>query len=244
MSRPAILRALEAGFIVIDPFDERNLNTASYDVTLGENIYRERTTEFDTYQFHAGWSGMYNPYDEEAVKRCWGAGVAQLATSIFSDKKVNQIAHYVGVPKGIHPDDKVILISPQELILAHTIEFIGTTTPHIRIGLQHTTEMHSRSSSVRNFIDVCGSGGFGDLGYANRWTMEIKNNSRYQSVPLIVGRRYAQISFFQTEPLPSGESYTQTGKYQTKKSLEELKKNWRPEMMLPRMYLDREVMEK
>ena len=48
LSRPEILAALEAGDIIIDPFDERNLGTASYDVTIGPHIYRESGAQYIT----------------------------------------------------------------------------------------------------------------------------------------------------------------------------------------------------
>jgi dCTP deaminase-like len=51
----------------------------------------------------------------------------------------------------------------------------------------------------RNFIEVCKCAGWGDIGYTNRWTMEITNNSRHYSIPLVVGRRVAQIIFFESE---------------------------------------------
>jgi hypothetical protein len=54
----------------------------------------------------------------------------------------------------------------------------------------------------------------GDVGYINRWTMEITNNSRYYSIPLVVGRRIAQIVFFDTIGTIQGRSYEQVGKYQ------------------------------
>lgn len=37
------------------------------------------------------------------------------------------------------------------------------------------------------------------MGYINRWTMEITNNSQHYSIPLVVGRRIAQIVFFHCE---------------------------------------------
>lgn len=248
MSRPAILRALEAGQIVIDPFDERHLNTASYDVTLGKHFYREafprgKEARHNIYQFADSYGSMFNPYNEEAVEHCWLYEQAMPATYVFGDEPAFSYIK-AGIPKGIHPDDRVLVLEPQELVLAHTIEFIGTTTPDVKVGIQHTTEMHSRSTSVRSFIDVCGSGGFGDHGFSSRWTMEICNNSRFHHVPLVVGRRYAQISFFQTEPLPPGESYARDGKYQTSSDLEELKKKWSPTQMLPLMYKDWEVPDK
>jgi hypothetical protein len=45
-------------------------------------------------------------------------------------------------------DDRVIFISPQETILAHTQEFIGGRKTV-------TTMMKARSSLGRNFIEIC-----------------------------------------------------------------------------------------
>jgi hypothetical protein len=74
--------------------------------------------------------------------------------------------------------------------------------------------------------------------------MEVTNNSRYYSIPLVVGRRIAQIIFFSVDQPLQGEggqsSYAHTGKYQTTTSQEELMRAWKPSDMLPKMYLDRE----
>ena len=105
--------------------------------------------------------------------------------------------------------------------------------------------MKARSSLGINFIEVCKCAGWGDVGYINRWTMEITNNSRHYSIPLVVGRRIAQIIFFETgEILHKEKDYTSTGKYQTKKSLSDIKRSWKPEQMIPKMYLDREIRKK
>ena len=101
--------------------------------------------------------------------------------------------------------------------------------------------MKARSSLGRNFIEVCKCAGWGDIGYTNRWTMEITNNSRFYSIPLVVGRRIAQIIFFDSEGTVEGSSYEKTGKYQTTTDMETVKKSWAPTDMLPRMYRDREI---
>ena len=64
-------------------------------------------------------------------------------------------------------------------------------------------------------------------------------DSRYYSIPLVVGRRIAQIVFFATDAALAS-SYEESGKYQTTASQEELTRSWRPEAMLPKMYYDRE----
>ena len=134
---------------------------------------------------------------------------------------------------GISPDDKVILLEPGETILAHTNEFIG--------GKDHiTTMMKARSSLGRNFIEVCKCAGWGDVGYTNRWTMEITNNSRHYAIPLVVGRRIAQIVFFETGPI-DGADYNSKGKYNSSTDLTKMKKDWHPTMMLPRLYNDRDI---
>lgn len=70
--------------------------------------------------------------------------------------------------------------------------------------------------------------------------MEITNNSRFYAIPLVVGRRIAQIIFFDTDGI-AGDSYEASGKYQTTTDDTELEANWSPSAMLPKMYKDREV---
>ena len=134
----------------------------------------------------------------------------------------------------IAPDDRVILLRPGETILAHTQEFIGGRDTV-------TTMMKARSSLGRTFIEVCKCAGWGDVGYVNRWAMEITNNSNNYIVPLVVGRRIAQIVFFETGPILSGD-YAKKGKYQSETDMRKLKKLWKPEMILPRLYRDREAL--
>ncbi len=220
LSAPAIRRHMDEGNIVIKPFREQNLRTVSYDVSLGEWYYRETNPE--------GGVGAYDPYDEPDVRRVWGGphraeGAAQHAARIG-----------VPIPPGISPDDRVIWIGPGETLLCHTEEFIGGR------GCV-TTMMKARSSWGRNFIEVCKCAGWGDIGYINRWTLEVTNNSRYYHIPLVVGRRIAQIAFFEVEPVEA-DYVGQVGKYQASRDVEELKATWTPETMLPRIFEDRETL--
>lgn len=222
MSNTAIRRHLAQGAVVIDPFQERHLGTCAYDVSLGEYYFRE--------QHPRGGIGTYSPYSEKDILRVWGVAQKAEPMSIWLNGTANH-----GI-EGIKPDDLVIWIAPGETVLCHTQEFIGG-----RGGIV-TTMMKSRSSLGRNFIEVCKCAGWGDVGYVNRWTMEITNNSRYYQIPLVVGRRVAQIVFFEVEPIEQAKAdYVAGGKYQTVSDLEELKKNWRPEIMLPKMWKDYEV---
>ncbi len=223
LSDKKILEEMKKGDIIIHPFKRENLSTSSYDVTLGEFYYRE--TNPDRYQ-----SKIYDIWNKKHIDQVWSGKIhrAKKAKDVFK----NLAFEY----DNIRPDDQIILLEPGETILAHTNEFIG--------GIDHiTTMMKARSSLGRSFIEVCKCAGWGDVGYTNRWTMEITNNSRHYAIPLVVGRRIAQIIFFETGPIAGGD-YTATGKYNTSKNLTELKKNWKPEMMLPQLHKDRDLKRK
>ena len=86
-------------------------------------------------------------------------------------------------------------------------------------------------------IAVCKCAGWGDIGYINRWTMEITNFSN-ATIALPVGLRVAQFIFHATTPVADADFYARKGKYQSSEELREIKKQWRPEMMLPKLYKD------
>lgn len=222
LSDKQILAEMKKGDIVIEPFKRPNLATSSYDVTLGEYFFVEQNPP------HFG--NLYNIYDKKQMERVWGTKPMRAKTA------KETLKNYQFDFNGIAPDDQIILLAPGETVLGHTQEFIG--------GKNHiTTMMKARSSLGRNFIEVCKCAGWGDVGYTNRWTMEITNNSQHYYIPLVVGRRIAQIIFFETGPVLESD-YTKTGKYQSSQSLAQLKKGWKPEMMLPRLFLDRDIKKK
>lgn len=219
LSDKKILEQKTAGNIIIEPFRVEYLSTSSYDVCLGEWYFREQKPSDHIH--------IYNIYNKAHTDRVWGTEPrkAGLAKDILSNYE----------SAGIRPDDKIILLEPGETILAHTEEFIGGRNTI-------TTMMKAKSSIGRNFIEICKCAGWGDVGYVNRWTMEITNNSRYYTIPLIVGMKVAQIIFFETGEILDRD-YTHTGKYQTTKNFDEVKATWHPTMMLPKLYKERDKRE-
>ncbi|MBI4414691.1 MAG: hypothetical protein HY566_00445, partial [Candidatus Kerfeldbacteria bacterium] len=166
-----------------------------------------------------------NPFDQSHVRRYWGtpqyAAPAMLLRS--------------GLPPlaGMTGEDRLIIVEPGETILAHTIEFVGGRRCV-------TTEMRARSSMGRIGITVCKCAGWGDVGYINRWTMEVTNVLRERAIPLPVGMRIAQIALYEVDPLDA--SYAgESGKYQTTDDMDELVASWNPSTMLPRLYDDRDI---
>lgn len=220
LSRNAILRHLKEGTIIVDPFDERKLKTTSYDVALGEWFWREGHPE--------GRATVHNLYDESSTRNVWHGPHRCEDVRAVSDRLGMEL-------KNIKPEDKVILLRPGETILAHTQEFIGGRHNVV-------SKMYARSSTGRNFVEVCKDAGWGDIGYFNRWTMEVTNNSQYFTIPLVVGRRIGQIVFYEVEPLTDAPDYVgEGGKYQKSQDINEVKRTWNPEMMIPRMHLDWEI---
>lgn len=220
LSRDAILRHMQEGTVVIDPFDPRKLKTTSYDVSLGDWFWREGHPE--------GRASVHNLYDEDSTRRVWQGP--------YGAEEAHVVSARLGMEfKNVNSDHKIVLLRPGETILAHTEEFIGGREKVV-------AKMYARSSMGRNFVEVCKDAGWGDVGYFNRWTMEVTNNSQYFTIPLVVGRRIGQIVFYEVEPLKDTPDYVgEGGKYQHSQDIGEVKASWNPEMMIPQMHKDWEV---
>ena len=219
-SRKTLLSDLDAGALSITPFNIKNLANTSYDVRLGEWYYEQHALDKNE---------IFNPFYEPHTQKLYGE--AKRARAVSELASLNNPFHK------LKPSDLVIIINPAEMILGHTLEFIGGRN-RPDLGRAYTSEMRARSSVGRIGIGVCKCAGWGDIGYINRWTMEITNFSN-SAVVLAVGMRIAQIIFHRTESVDTNEDYSSlTGKYQNKDSLEDLIKNWSPSQMLPKLYSD------
>lgn len=216
LSRDAILKHKNVGNIVIDPYRPEKVKTASYDVSLGEWYFSNQNGSPSEPMF------LYNGYDELTVRNFWGRPqFAKEAWEVFGSN----------IPTNVKRGDKVIVFRPGELILAHTQEFIGGRNCV-------TTMMKARSSMGRSGITVCKCAGWGDVGYINRWTMEIQNELPVHNF-LMVGEAIAQIAFFQVDPI-EGDYALEKGKYQTETDLGQLKKHWHPDQMLAKLWMDKQ----
>lgn len=215
-----IAAALADGHIVCDPAPAR-INGSSVDVTLGYYFYR------------AGGQGkerLFNPFDETDVRRYFGEYKIAKPWREVCCRITDQGVAGIDSIKGINDDHPVIVLRPNERILAHTHEFIGILPPG-------TTSMQARSTTGRIGISACYCAGWGDPGYINRWTMEVHNLNENEYIVLPVGYRIAQIVFSATGPVAT-EYAKASGNYQADVSadLAAVKAAWRPWMLLPRAY--------
>lgn len=226
-SNTEIVAAIDDGHIVFHPYVKDHINGSSIDVTLGEYFY---TPEDDAPP--TGGNKLYNPYDPEDVIRYFGTvkKAAPLREHAHMLKRFHLDAD--STLKNIPADHPVIILRPNERILAHTHEFIGIKAPG-------TSSMQARSTTGRNGIAVCIDAGWGDPGYINRWTMEIKNLNEHEHVVIPVGIRIAQLVFYKTGKV-EGEYSNLSGKYQASDSddLQVVVKSWEPAQMLPKAYKD------
>lgn len=184
-----IRQCLENGNIVIDPFDESQLGTNSYDVRLGEWYFKPSK---NTSRFH----DVIDFTEPDDVARFWG--------------------------EPIKAESGRFTIEPYSTYLCHTIEIIGGKMINDDVERGITSEMRARSSFGRSCLSVAKCAGMGDVGYVNRWTMEVTNFSHVH-IPLYVGMRVAQILFHDVYGV--GRSYQ--GNYG--------QGLWSPQDMLPKL---------
>lgn len=211
LSDSEILQCIKEGKISISPLNQNQLSNSSYDVTLGEYYYKAHPESIGKF---------FCPWNPEHLSKYWGEGDVKKALEVKTQDEANSFGCQIG--------DKIIVIKPGDTILAHTNEFIGGVK-----GV--TTMMKARSSMGRSAVSICKCAGWGDVGYINRWTMEIQNSSDLHMV-LLAGERVGQIVFFTTgETL---RSYESKGSYQKSGDIQVIIDSWKPEMMLPRLVRD------
>jgi deoxycytidine triphosphate deaminase len=199
--------------VIIHPFNKAQLQPASYDIRLGKFYYRYNP-ECKLQYFH--------PENGQHVVQYWNVNPDKeknYGALQAYEVKTSEEANLYGVNVG----DEIIVIQPRELILGHTIEFIGSKG-NIR------PDISARSTMGRCGVTIAKCSGSGDPNYYNIWTLEIENHSKVAHV-LKVGERVGHIKFSRTGPV--GIPYNQKGNYQSDDSLEELIKNWSPLNMIP-----------
>lgn len=107
-------------------------------------------------------------------------------------------------------------LPPNELLIAYTNEFVGTTVPWI------TPQIRSRSTIARWGFEVGTAALFGEPGFHSRWALEVHNVT---SKPIYIksGWRVGQVIFELT-----------LGNALYNRQYNAPSKNWLPEVLLPK----------
>lgn len=209
-----ILRAIERRQIVIDPFDQDLLGSSSYDVRLGGTFY---VADAGTRQ------PIFSPFDQESVTDYYRGPYKAQGAREYCEK------HHLSDIPGIDPDELIIVLKPGECILAHTVEYIGA-------AYGATTMMKAKSSIGRINVSACDDAGWGDVGYINRWTFEIRNKNQ-TPVVLVVGMPIAQLVFLWVDG--ASINYATSGHYQAGVDLDVVKQTPIEDQMLPQLWTPR-----
>ena len=202
LSDHEIRRFMAMGAIVIDPFRDEALNPNSYDLTVGPHVARL-------------------PRDEPPHMKLRPAQRA--GSDVFELYDYSKEGEFT--------------LEPHESVLCHTNEFAGGTGLVNPVSgemesVAINTQMRATSTAGRWNITACRCAGHGDVGYFDRWTMEVQNAS-HRSIVIPVGAVISQLVFFKVAT-PTRVYQDASGNYQKHRELEKLREEWTPQRMLPK----------
>ena len=212
-----IIQLIQENRLGIDPFIEQNVQGHGIDFILGKHYWREaNSVERRLNNLHDSDQSLYEgPFKavtaKEFLEELWRR-----------DPEKNEVKL---VNTSIN--DLVIVLAPGESILSHTEEFFAFPN-------DIAATIHARSSLARIGITICRDASLINAGYCGRITLEISNNYQNHFQILRPGARVGQMVFHQIEP---GEKGYQ-GKYQNSRDLQEQRRTWDPNQMLPKGYQD------
>lgn len=221
-----IKQAIKNGHIICHPFVPENLSYSSLDIMLGHYYFRaERDSE----------NPLYNPLDREEVEKFFDGPFKALSHKRWCD------LYNLKPIRNIPLEHPVISLKPNERILAHSHEFVGTSG-NIALDIRR----HSYWS--RNGIMINLNIGLLEPGFVNRLTLEIINTNKKETVLMPVGERIAKVVFYATSPVEGQYGDKQVGATPDKigitHNLATIISEWSPDQMLPRAYLDKRVLPK
>lgn len=174
---------VEAGNITIDPFEPKHLNSASLDLTLGDDVtVYEDMTYLDCLN---GWKSD-RPFD--------GRGLQTLTDARPLDVKEPPAVRRFKIPKDGW------IIRPGVGYLMHTNERIATD--------KYVPEIDGKSSLGRLFLWVHVTAGLGDPGFDGQYTLEVTSLFPIRLYP---GMRVCQMRFYCVEGDPV--NYQKIGHY-------------------------------
>lgn len=224
-----IKRQIELGNIVIEPFNEKQLNPNSYNIKLGKHLkiyksgtYTPEEIQQKVFKSLEPYTQDYmelankikeNPFDEEVNKKLEEC-VKLLDEK--SDEFKNKILREVALDPKKDNETIDIEIPEEGYVLIPGMLYLGTTEEYTETyGL--IPNIDGRSTTGRLGIEIHRTAGFGDNGFKGKWTLEITVTH-----PVIVyaGMEIGQIYY---EIIDGDSSMIYNGKYQNQEDVQAAK---------------------
>jgi len=166
----AIRDALDHGGISIDPFDESQMNPASYDLRLGEGV--------------AVYDKWVSSVVEQQYPRCGWHLVPLTSPSYPATTDDVLDAREEPLVTRFQISESGWILKPGIGYLMHTLERVCTT--------KFVPVLDGKSSIGRLFVQVHATAGYGDPGFDGQYTLEV---TVAHPIRLYAGMRIAQIRF-------------------------------------------------
>lgn len=221
-----IKRQIGLGNIVIEPFNEKQMNPNSYNIKLGKHlkVYEKALVTVD--EIEKEIAQLMKPYTKEYYEICMNMkneGSLTEEACKERDKKIDEIAEkraefseqvlrkYALDYK--QANETIDIEIPEEgYVLRPGLLYLGETEEYTETyGL--IPNIDGRSTMGRLGIEIHRTAGFGDNGFKGKWTLEITVTH-----PVIVypGMEIGQIYY---ETIDGDSSMTYNGKYQNQEGV-------------------------
>jgi deoxycytidine triphosphate deaminase len=221
LSHDEIVEAIELGDLEIYPrIHSENIGKVSVDLTLGE-YYFLRNDSVASVDDIVQRSLVYNPADEHTGYWC-----SAPAQAIFARDYCNK--NNVSLTR-FEPSRGVVEIPPGQSVLAHSYE-------HLRLGPSIMLVPHRKSTFNRGDIDIRVSPL--DPWFCGRATFCIYNPDPDRPLVLGVERKIIEFNVVRCLPVPMSASQKL---WIIEEDIEIIWKKWDPFSMLPRLFLDPEM---
>lgn len=176
LSGPEILKQIQVGRITVDPFNEKHLNPASIDLTLGRGVKIYRGSYYNP---------NFSPSESKiASGKLTEDGLDFRPYTDLSCRDTKNPAHWETDNFEINPELGWIL-QPGLGYLMHTAERV-TTNCYVPI-------LDGKSSVGRIFVKVHETAGYGDTGFDGQYTLEVTTHQ--MPVRVYPGMRFCQMRF-------------------------------------------------
>ena len=226
-----IKRQIELGNIVIEPFNEKQLNPNSYNIKLGKHLKIYKAAAYSNPDYiEMRLEELYGPLREEYFKICEeiknGEGLKfdlynkqqEILAEMEQIKNDNTKKLLLEIALDPKKDNEVsdIEIPEEGYILLPGILYLGTTEEYTET-YGFIPNIDGRSTTGRLGIEIHRTAGFGDNGFKGKWTLEITVTH-----PVIVytGMEIGQLYY---ETIDGDPSMKYEGKYQNQNDVQAAK---------------------